>query len=240
MNTAPEIPYTDRDVREDPMLADLAVEYLHQYGGSYEPLVNAQQMLRSDGSLTTQITRVVLNCMRHDTNVARELPPPKRYLMSVPNVAELASRQGRRNSQDIIIVRCSNTKPHSVHYVNPTNKCNGIPHLINRHPTEMRVTVKTPYARARTGKLWHHVDTSRNASYAMWYPPSHEYGWPDRHAYAENIADLYVKTICKYPSILKNPILMKTAPSRDAEEHLLLVTECPWCVDMLEVPVELR
>lgn len=71
--------YTDRDVREDPRLAELAMAYLRTYGGEFEPLIEAKTYLRVVGpELPTAMVRKTLNCMRHDFNVADRMPVPRR------------------------------------------------------------------------------------------------------------------------------------------------------------------
>jgi hypothetical protein len=81
MRTAPEIKYTERDVRENDELRDLAETYVRNYGGEFDPLVRAFNMLSMDGALTTAMTRTVLNCMRHDINIASQLPEPRGYTL---------------------------------------------------------------------------------------------------------------------------------------------------------------
>lgn len=86
MNTAYDYKYTDRDVREDPRLADLACAYLKTYGGDFEPLLEAKTYLRVVGEPPTAMIRRVLNCMRHDVNVAGQMPVPQRPSFEIDDV----------------------------------------------------------------------------------------------------------------------------------------------------------
>lgn len=83
--------YTDRHVREDPRLTELACAYLKTYGGEFEPLLEAKTYLRVVGEPPTGMIRTVLNCMRHDFSVAGRMPLPQRpelpHLVSLPDKA---------------------------------------------------------------------------------------------------------------------------------------------------------
>lgn len=86
VQTAHDYRYTDRDVREDDRLRELAIAYLQQYGGDFDPLVRAKRAMLAGAELTTTIIRTVLNCMRHDVNVADKMPIPTTpfYIMPSP------------------------------------------------------------------------------------------------------------------------------------------------------------
>jgi hypothetical protein len=99
--TAPEVRYTERDVRENEELRELAESYVRNYGGEFDPLLRAFNMLSMDGALTTAMTRTVLNCMRHDENVASILPEPKGYTMS----DRLTPRQPKQRKREPRMIR---------------------------------------------------------------------------------------------------------------------------------------
>lgn len=84
--TAYDYRYTDRDVREDSRLVDLACAYLRTYGGDFEPLIEAKTYLRVVGEPPTAMIRRVLNCMRHDVNVAGKMPVPSRPSFDIEDV----------------------------------------------------------------------------------------------------------------------------------------------------------
>lgn len=76
--SAPELRYTDRDVREDASLLPLAEDYLRGYTGDFAFLVDLRQALVSHGRpLTVANVRGVLNCMRNDPRVCLALPSPR-------------------------------------------------------------------------------------------------------------------------------------------------------------------
>lgn len=68
--------YTDQDVRRNhAALRSLAVRYLDNYVGEFEPLRGALCQLNETSDLTVPTIRLVLNCMRVDSTV-RDLPSP--------------------------------------------------------------------------------------------------------------------------------------------------------------------
>jgi hypothetical protein len=79
MSGAPEHKYTDADVRGEPDLVELAKEYLENYFGDFDPLVEAQEYHLRGLEMPTAVVRKVLNCMRHDTEWAHVLPRPGAY-----------------------------------------------------------------------------------------------------------------------------------------------------------------
>lgn len=95
MDAAPayDYKYTDRDVREDPRLGDLAKAYLLTYGGEFEPLREAQSALLEFGNLTTPMIRKVLNCMRHDHHVASAMPRPARPSFGIEDIKAFRNTQ---------------------------------------------------------------------------------------------------------------------------------------------------
>ena len=86
MDTTYDYRYTDRDVREDSRLVDLACAYLKTYGGDFEPLIEAKTYLRIVGEPPTAMIRKVLNCMRHDNNMAGRMPVPHRPSYDIEDV----------------------------------------------------------------------------------------------------------------------------------------------------------
>jgi hypothetical protein len=68
--------FTDQHVRTRPDLLALAIQYALEYTGDFEPLVRANVWAETNGKLTVPTARMVLNCMRHDLNVAADLPDP--------------------------------------------------------------------------------------------------------------------------------------------------------------------
>lgn len=201
---APELRYTDRDIREDDSLMDLAVAYLNVYGGDFEPLVNAQREMVSSGELSTRTARVVLNCMRYDINVSDSLPEPKSPSLVV-----------RKRQKVLTELQCANTEPHYTHWWRPSGealhtpnpiaesvRCDGLPWKLTRERFQTKATVKRQFVAARTGKLVHRAS---GEAYVRWYPPPHEYG-------PAAFRELSVKLICKFPSWVHKPVLTDSIP----------------------------
>lgn len=68
--------FTDQHVRSNSYLYDLAMQYALEYQGEFDPLVRAHVWAQNNGQLSVATARMVLNCMRHDLNVAATLPDP--------------------------------------------------------------------------------------------------------------------------------------------------------------------
>lgn len=214
MSVAPEIKYTDRDVREDESLRELALEYLAQYGGDFEPLTDAQAVLAEGETLPTQMIRKVLNCMRHDRDWVNKMPKPDRS----SNVLPFRTSRPRKPPQ--VEKPCEETTGHVQHpweqvpwgdYHDYYWKyaCPGIPFEITRRSRVTVAKVKYPLATARTGKLIHSVDPDGRHR-IIWSVPLHEYGWySDKHNWVHADGDLSVQLMCKYPSVISKPILLK-------------------------------
>lgn len=208
--------YTDRDVRENTTLRELAEDYLQNYGGDFEPLVSAVAMLRRGEELPTNIVRVVLNCMRHDQNVANKMPPPAGYQISSPLAEVIAMPKKRRQKNEIEYIdrQCENTEPHHAHseyirdhegkHITTRVECKGIPWLINRGIVYAKARVHEGlWIKARGGRLLHYASGD---AYVQWFMPQHEYGWPDRPW--NQYPHLHATTICKYGPYIQDPILL--------------------------------
>lgn len=193
MSAAPEFKYTDRDVREDSSLEPLAIAYLLNYGGEFEPLVEAKEYLAEYGELTTLLVRKTLNCMRHDVNVLSKLPRPER---NTDNVVDINTSR-RKNRKEVW--KCEETKPHEYHWNRDAQQaCQGVPFAINRVDFRIKVNVKRPFAIARQGRVVHGTN---GYAYISAIPPRHQWGM-------SRLQDLNVKTVCINPSWLKNPFLL--------------------------------
>lgn len=236
MSAAPEMKYTDRDVREDSQLTDLAIAYIANYTGEFEPLVDAKELFEEDGELPVAVIRKVLNCMRHDAQVARNLPRP-RY---GSNVVEM--RPARRKRVQYDDKHCGSIVPHYYHNWGDDNehRCEGSPWPINRHEKRLPVKVKTEYAASRSGKLIHDVDPE-GRHVGVWHGPLHEWGFRSQGEggwHYQTDADLFVKLKCRFPSVLRNPILIKgdSLPNymqiEDILHGLREMQMCPHCAKL--------
>lgn len=234
-----ELKYTDRDVRENPDFERLAQEYLRQYAGEFEYLIDMKMRDAQGMSLTVGMVRGVLNCMRHDPRVTG-LPEPKpsEYGVVIDMEEERPRRQrGKRwfGGQD----ECNNSEPHDEHdYEMELNRrgevyyyrCPGV-YLINRGITDedgywsgdvaMPARIKVPFALARGGKLIHRVIPEQ--SFFVWSAIPHAWGY--------RRVRLSVKTLCQYPSYLWDPYLVGFAVTEEQAEILAWADrrKCPHC-----------
>jgi hypothetical protein len=215
--SSPEFKYTDRHVREDLELREFAEAYVHGYGGSFEPMLNAKRELRSTGRLETRTARVVLNCARYDQNVQSQLPEPK------PFTLELVKDDKKSKAPF-----CNDPRPHYDHYDYSRGRkesCEGVPWEITRLTFDRKIKVKAPFASARTGKVIH-----RTAGYGSveWYPPRHKMG-------PAKFEGFVVKVLCKYPSYIANPLLFLEEPLElpgvDKKGNLVYRPRCKYCFD---------
>lgn len=214
MSTAPELKYTDRDVRADESLRELATRYLEQYTGEFEPLIEAKEYLEEDAYLPVALVRKVLNCMRHDSSWCDRLPAPDRRATVLP------FRKPSPRKPEQVDKQCDETKGHVRHPWGKTSwgesgwdyywkyECQGIPFKINRRNRVTVAKVKKPFAAARTGKLIHSINPDGRHT-VTWRILLHEYGWAsDQHDYLDADGDLNVDLRCKFPSRIERPILL--------------------------------
>jgi len=201
MSNAPETKYTDRDVRENDSLTDAAFNYLEQYGGEFQFLIDCKMRVAQGVDLTTGMIRGVLNCMRVDPRVTN-LPDPLPTTLGddmaeVVSIQRKTARRTRRKECDIEGFH----EPHGGYgSTDGYEYCPGR-YAINRQnfmvPATMNVELLA--ARSKTSVI-HKVNTESDKHYFLWWPYPHEYGFrfsPDLHVY----------TVCTYPRNVKNPIL---------------------------------
>jgi hypothetical protein len=234
---APELKYTDRDVRSDPSLMELAVAYVLNYNGEFEPLVEAKDLFEEDGELTVPIARKVLNCMRHDATVAMNLPKPN-YGQNVLQFPQPPPRSRRKVTHDK--KQCDVQKSHGYHIWGEDleHQCDGVPWPINRGSVQLPAKIKVRYAASRTGTLIHDVDPL-GTHRTVWQGPRHSYGYrTDEFSYYDSDADLIVKLLCRFPSYLQKPILIREA---DVDQYMTMINViqgekamkmCPHCADV--------
>lgn len=180
--------YTNRDVANNDSLIRMAEKYATEYKGEFEPLVSARDQMLILGNLSIPVARVVLNCMRHDDEVCDSMPAP------VGRVSK-----ARNNKEE----SCSITGPHYAHWSGDA-RCPGVPWAINRPDyVDFKAVIKFPLAVSKSGSLIHRTE---GTGIMRWHPLQHEWG------YFKFTPDLYVKLVCKYPSILRNPVLISEEP----------------------------
>ncbi|HEY6021865.1 MAG TPA: hypothetical protein VIY48_18975 [Candidatus Paceibacterota bacterium] len=215
--------YTDRDVRENPELEKIALNYLKVYGGDFEPLVNAQGLLAAGHDLPTNIIRVVLNCMRHDRDYAADMPAPEAKVieMVIANSPEKKQKHKKKNW-------CKNTAPHRYHWEGDgadRRYCQGI---TNGRPQylfiDARIKPHIRYALAKHGTVVHMIEGEGH--HYTWYP--NQYG--DGYAWSlDSDAELTVNLLCRYPSRLREPMLLDRFPDNIFTPRGVKIELCPHC-----------
>jgi len=205
--------YTDRDVRENPEFFDYAVDYLRQYEGEFAFLVDCKMRVASGWDLSVGMVRGVLNCMRNDPRVTG-IPDPQVWDDDeVENVIPL-KRKKKRSRDRYRDDWCENTEPHGPHRdENYVYSCPGL-YLVNRQSFRLPLKVKREHVTAKGGSLIHRVAPDGNHN-SVWNVPPHDYGWYDFWS-----PDYNIKLACKFPSWLKNPMLL-------TEEEAIQFTELP-------------
>lgn len=194
--------YTDRDVRENQdELTRVVYDYLFEYQGEFQFLVDCKMRVVSEYDLTIGMIRGVLNCMRVDPR-APSLPDPIEWGADVIPLHEPQPSRRRYNDKK----NCENTEPHQhsqddfklIHY------CPGR-YAVTRneghfsykrdakiHPEYLFVTAKSD------SSILVHRATSAEVE---WYPHIHEFGWARK-------PDVILHTNCRYPYYLRNGLLL--------------------------------
>lgn len=198
--------YTDRDVRENDALVEAAVEFLENYHGEFEFLIDCKMRLSAGGDLSVGMIRGVLNCMRADPRV-RNLPEPVLFLDEDAKVVDM--KPYRRDRVKIV-------RPGPPVYE------------INR-PWSIRTKahINVPYVAAKSEtSLLHKVEDSWD-HYFEWITNQHDIGF--------RWWDLHVKPLCRQPQGLKNPILLTRTQmiwlQAGNEEGMLRRPYCGRCFD---------
>lgn len=234
--SAPEHPYTDRDVREDPRCLDFALAYTATYQGSFGPMRDAQTELLDTGMLSTRTARVVLNCARNDYRVQGRLPVPQHAAPAAPQAPPAAPQR-----PTLALVPPLPPRPQE--------------RVLRRYLLDIRrpIKVKAPYVVGRSAQYVHIVDTDSDRSTAVWrikgttglrirqsaWRESTEVRLLATEPQREMIA-ISVKTLCPYPSILHEAELVTFAGMHEVlakPRHLVLgqpdmlpPVPCPRCL----------
>ncbi len=230
--------YTDRDVREMPNARELVENYLEDYSGSFDFLVDCRIRLMEGDELSVGMVRGVLNCMRNDPRISG-LPEPSAEIIPI-------SGRKKKNEDDWWVSKdshCGDEESHIPHTFDIKKKkgkktewCTGTPFEINReYEIAVPALVKTPYVLAKYARAMIHRVSPEGPHYTIWAIPllgggsQHEYG-------PRECRETNVKLMCRYPSRLRNPILL------DQNETLSLmiaeVDPIPLCVHCEEINTE--
>lgn len=212
-----QVKYTDRDVREDAHLTALAEEYLEEYSGEFEFLIDCKMRLASGMDLTVGMIRGVLNCMRVDPRLKIQLPDPRPIDSKVVDLFPPRTKKTKRLEcplKEAGIFHLHKRHDYNGNYL----YCDGL-FRINRSDFQIDATLKSDlYVVSKSGAFIH----KPTSAWFMWRVFVHKEGY-----YAN---DFYVRTECNYPRVIKNPLLFKTEQTNkvieDADGDRML---CPRC-----------
>lgn len=206
--------YNDRDVRDNPSLRQIAEDYLEQYTGEFEFLVDLKMRAALDYDLTDPMVRGVLNCMRNDPRVV-DLPEPGVHEDGA-EVVSMRRRKAKRKKEPAAEYEpdvCQyEGQEHDSHWY-PSNRggqahCRGW-HALNRGRVSTRARFHADYLRGEKSNVIHRS--------------SHEgtVGWRPEDVHAEGASEAlyrWVKPSC-YVRELMNPDLLDAQGVKDAEPH---------------------
>lgn len=194
--------YTDRDVREDPRLTELAIKYLQETGSTFDPIVRAQRILAEEGALPITAIRTVLNCMRQDFYLKIEMPIPERPLYAVPDDKPKVVIPMPKQS------KCSRTDVHEPHAIDPKrwgdkNTCWGVK---NDRSFYLRtpLKIKVGYIKGRQGMQMHAPHPNKDHHVERY---CNQYG-DGFVSYGGIMQRVVVHTVCRTPGRLTNPMLL--------------------------------
>lgn len=90
MSTQYRRKWSDADIRNEPRLALIAIEYARNYDGCFEFLLSAKSRVRQEGTLSIGMARGVLNCMEQDARITMpSFPEPQPRQLYLPDVSVL-------------------------------------------------------------------------------------------------------------------------------------------------------
>lgn len=152
--------YTDRDVRENPDFRLTVIDYLDQYEGEFEFLIDMKMRVASGYEMSVGMIRGVLNCMRNDprvTGMPDPLPEEEGRVIQMP-------RQRRRSVQvaepEYVEEKCPDRgTEHNSHWFplkmrNGRQHCNGW-HALTRDLVTKKARFHADYLRGRNSNIIH-------------------------------------------------------------------------------------
>lgn len=233
-----DLTYYNRDVEENPVLSKMVFEYLMGYEKSFDFLIAMREKFLEENDLSITNIRKVLNCMRHDYDICYKMPAPLGRPWCDADESTGRSRRPRQKPK-----QCEKTEPH----VGPHNwgksyefVCTGIDWPINRRaPYWKDVNVRASHCVSKSGRLIHLVAAEGHK--ALWTPAYHAWGWSHEiwqmQYYRAHQVPLSINLVCKFPSRLRNPILLteeKVQRYMDNQEDLGVreLEYCPHCIQV--------
>lgn len=187
--------FTERDLHAYPELYALAIKYLEDYTGTFDPLLSAQSMLDQEGRLPVNIAKLVLNCAYSDPSVQFKLDlseqddEPRDNVVGFPPV-----RTPIRTEPEI------EDEP-----------------LPRRHRLRLPAKIKAPFGMSRfNGKVLHRVRL--HSAYMEWPFEHEEMSWRNRidrdplPTDKRGTPTLYVSWVCGGGNRHGNPLLFTNRP----------------------------
>ena len=207
--------YTDQDVRQNPDFYGIVVNYLVDYSGEFQFLIDCKMRIASNMDLTVGMVRGVLNCMRVDPRV-KDLPEPMEWPEDVIPIDKSYRRPKKRRK-----IPCTRTDYHSHRYEDwdTYEYCPG-KYEYNRTSYQLSATVHPEYVfvkgKSAATKTVHLVTKAE----VIWYPERNVAGFIKE-------PELIIHTACRYPYYLRNPKLLTVDIVKDNQEELY---RCGYCM----------
>lgn len=214
--------FWDSDLRREPSLLGIAVEYARNYCGDFEVMVGAQSVAQETGTLPLPLARMVLNCMRTDPHVETPRKPrtnaPTRY--EADNVIPIDRDDPER-------YRAMSIHPSE----RPRKRTEDL--LTRREPVRVvgsyPVKIKLPFGIAKqNGRALHRTTPTAEA---RWHRRSGR-DWRGRHSYNDSLEFDYLQVTWSCGRTTKDPIIF----GMDAFEfpglkgpHGQSVLDLPYC-----------
>jgi len=212
--------YNDRDVRDDlEELTEAAVEYLEQYEGEFDFLVDMRMRVGLGRPLTVGMVRGVLNCMRNDPRVVSPPEPqgPEDYEYERENVVPIHRKRERRKPH---VPRPQEDCPldgreHDRHWFDRADG-DGQQHCLGWHEITRDITYTSArfhpgYLRGRSSNIIHR---STHEGSVTWFPRGF-------HTYGQAEPVMWEVKPCCTPgaAYLRNPSALTAEGVRAAEPY---------------------
>lgn len=212
--------FTDRDVRANASLYGAVVNYLMEYHGDFEFLVDCKARVEQGMDLSIGMVRGVLNCMWVDprvTNLPQPLPaePDEEFADVIP----MAEHQRRSREK----LRCVLDVPHSHSQQDfkVMEYCPGIPVVERdlgysyRRDANIRPGFLFVKGRSVSSIRVHQAVRAE----VEWYPVTNNFGWYRK-------PELIIHTNCQHPWSMRNPLLLTV---EDVLKNSSLLERCHRC-----------
>jgi hypothetical protein len=151
--------YTERQVRQDDRLVPAALDYVNNYTGDYEFILMARELLRSEGKLSVNTVKGILNCMRGDPEGYRLLPKDGEGRLALerhPEPQEVTRDMFRSKGRRLHVVEAPKEKPRRA-YIDDLRQTFHGEYLLSMH----RTAQVAHYLDHQKSNLWYITDAFR-------------------------------------------------------------------------------